>query len=559
MLENLRIENIAVIEKADIDFSDGLNILTGETGAGKSVIIDSINAISGQRQSKDIIRTGEEKAEVSALFSSIGEKTKKHLRDLGIETDDSVLLSREIFSNGKSVCRINGKAVTASMLREASFSLIQIVGQQHGRFLLSENNHLEILDSFGDYENLLKKYREQFSELKNIVLEIRQINSQIEQAKKNEELWNYELSEIENAHIEKGQRKKLKLKRNLLEKSREIAKTASEISQLTNGGDLSDGLVELLKNLSTKYFDFSEYDESFKKVGEDIFDMSYRISEYNDRIRNIVDEFENSETELEEIDLRLDKLLKLSMKYGEEEEDILKYAEKLKEKLKNLELSNDKIDLLNQERLKYNELVKKSAQDIERLRIEKSKILESKIMQQLSELDMQNCIFKVNIEKVEYSKNGRNKIEFLISTNKGETLKPLKNIASGGELSRIMLAMQNTISLQDDVSTLIYDEIDTGVSGSAVEKIAIKLKQVSKKSQVIAVTHNAKVASYADNHLYIEKNVKNGRTYTSVKGLDYEEKIKEIARLMGGINQTENQMKTAKEMLYQAEEKNENI
>ena len=287
--------------------------------------------------------------------------------------------------------------------------------------------------------------------------------------------------------------------------------------------------------------------------------MAYRLEEYNDGIKNFVGNGEDSETKLEDIDLRLDKILKLSMKYGKEEKDILEYADKLREDLKNLAFSDEKLKELNEKRLKYNDIVKNLAQKIEKKRFETADILEEKITNQLAELDMQNCKFKVDIKKVEYSKSGRNKVEFLISPNKGESLKPLKNIASGGELSRIMLAMQNIISTKDEVSTLIYDEIDTGVSGSAVEKIAIKLKQVSKKAQVVAVTHNAKVASYADHHLYIEKAVKNDRTYTKIKALDYNDKVNEIARLMGGINQTENQIKTAKEMLSQAEDKNENL
>ena len=287
--------------------------------------------------------------------------------------------------------------------------------------------------------------------------------------------------------------------------------------------------------------------------------MAYRLEEYNDGIKNFLGNGEDSETKLEDIDLRLDKILKLSMKYGKEEKDILEYADKLREDLKNLAFSDEKLKELNEKRLKYNDIVKNLAQKIEKKRFETADILEEKITNQLAELDMQNCKFKVDIKKVEYSKSGRNKVEFLISPNKGEALKPLKNIASGGELSRIMLAMQNIISTKDEVSTLIYDEIDTGVSGSAVEKIAIKLKQVSKKAQVVAVTHNAKVASYADHHLYIEKAVKNDRTYTKIKALDYNDKVNEIARLMGGINQTENQIKTAKEMLSQAEDKNENL
>lgn len=559
MLENLRIENIAVIEKADIDFSDGLNILTGETGAGKSVIIDSINAISGQRTSKDIIRTGEEKAEVSALFSNLNKSTIERLSKLGVEPEDSILLSRQIFKNGKTSCRINGKAVTASMLKEASFSLVQIVGQQHGRFLLSANNHLEMLDSLGNYENLLSEYRENFEELKKLVLEIRNINEELKKANENKELWEYELSEIEKAEIQVGEREKLRKQREFLQKSRDIMKMASLIDEMVNGGDSDFGIVENLKQLSNEYSKFSEYKKEFSKNSEDILDMAYRLEEYNDGIKNFVGNGEDSETKLEDIDLRLDKILKLSMKYGKEEKDILEYADKLREDLKNLAFSDEKLKELNEKRLKYNDIVKNLAQKIEKKRFETADILEEKITNQLAELDMQNCKFKVDIKKVEYSKSGRNKVEFLISPNKGEALKPLKNIASGGELSRIMLAMQNIISTKDEVSTLIYDEIDTGVSGSAVEKIAIKLKQVSKKAQVVAVTHNAKVASYADHHLYIEKAVKNDRTYTKIKALDYNDKVNEIARLMGGINQTENQIKTAKEMLSQAEDKNENL
>lgn len=550
MLTSLKIENVAIIESAAIEFGCGLNVLTGETGAGKSIIIDSINAILGERTSKDIIRTGTDCAKVYAVFEDISESAKEVLCENGIDCEEDVLIvSRIINRDGKNACRINGTPVTVNMLKAVTRELLDIHGQHDNQALLNPIRHCSFIDAFADCDALIKNYRESYFKLCDVNKKLSSFKTDESEKERRIDLLKYQIDEIETADITIGEREELTERKNFINNAQKILNSlnsAYNILKCDNGGFdcVSEAVYEVEK--AEPYF------AALSPVREQLNNIKYEIDDVAEMLRDKLSELDVNEYELDEIESRLDLLYRLSRKYGETEEDILSYLENAREELDNITFSDEKIRLLT---LRAEELTAETsdlAGKLTDVRIKIGEKLSSLISQELEFLDMPNVSFVVSRKETELSENGADEIEFLISANAGELPKPLAKIASGGELSRIMLAIKNVLADADNIDTMIFDEIDTGVSGRAAQKIAMKLRQVSAGRQVICVTHLAQIAAQGDVHLFISKSVRDGKTYTQVRTLLDENRVEEIARIMGGIEITELQLQSAREMLVNA-------
>ena len=550
MLTSLKIENVAIIESAAIEFGCGLNVLTGETGAGKSIIIDSINAILGERTSKDIIRTGTDCAKVYAVFEDISESAKEVLCENGIDCEEDVLIvSRIINRDGKNSCRINGTPVTVNMLKAVTRELLDIHGQHDNQALLNPIRHCSFIDAFADCDALIKNYRESYFKLCDVNKKLSSFKTDESEKERRIDLLKYQIDEIETADITIGEREELTERKNFINNAQKILNSlnsAYNILKCDNGGFdcVSEAVYEVEK--AEPYF------AALSPVLEQLNNIKYEIDDVAEMLRDKLSELDVNEYELDEIESRLDLLYRLSRKYGETEEDILSYLENAREELDNITFSDEKIRLLT---LRAEELTAETsdlAGKLTDVRIKTGEKLSSLISQELEFLDMPNVSFVVSRKETELSENGADEIEFLISANAGELPKPLAKIASGGELSRIMLAIKNVLADADNIDTMIFDEIDTGVSGRAAQKIAMKLRQVSAGRQVICVTHLAQIAAQGDVHLFISKSVRDGKTYTQVRTLFDENRVEEIARIMGGIEITELQLQSAREMLVNA-------
>lgn len=550
MLTSLKIENVAIIESAAIEFGCGLNVLTGETGAGKSIIIDSINAILGERTSKDIIRTGTDCAKVYAVFEDISESAKEVLCENGIDCEEDVLIvSRIINRDGKNACRINGTPVTVNMLKAVTRELLDIHGQHDNQALLNPIRHCSFIDAFADCDALIKNYRESYFKLCDVNKKLSSFKTDESEKERRIDLLKYQIDEIETADITIGEREELTERKNFINNAQKILNSlnsAYNILKCDNGGFdcVSEAVYEVEK--AEPYF------TALSPVLEQLNNIKYEIDDVAEMLRDKLSELDVNEYELDEIESRLDLLYRLSRKYGETEEDILTYLENAREELDNITFSDEKIRLLT---LRAEELTAETsdlAGKLTDVRIKTGEKLSSLISQELEFLDMPNVSFVVSRKETELSENGADEIEFLISANAGELPKPLAKIASGGELSRIMLAIKNVLADADNIDTMIFDEIDTGVSGRAAQKIAMKLRQVSAGRQVICVTHLAQIAAQGDVHLFISKSVRDGKTYTQVRTLLDENRVEEIARIMGGIEITDLQLQSAREMLVNA-------
>lgn len=555
MLSDLKISNIAIIKEAAVHFDSGLNVLTGETGAGKSIIIDSINAILGERTSRELIRTGSNSAEVSAFFENIGNNVSDLLEDLGIESegDGSLLLYRKITPDGKNVCKINGESVTVSMLKRIGQSLINVHGQMDNHNLLNEDLHYTYIDSFAENDEIRLEYLNCYE---NYLKAKKKYDSLIvdegEKARKID-LLTFQIDEIESADLRIGEREELEKRKTVLQNAETLVELVNTAVQLINGDDNVHGAGELLSSASESLIKASNFDSSLNQVSDIISDMSYNISDCASELNSFLYSFDIDPAELDEIEERLDVIYRLSKKYGSDEEAILNYLENAKNELEEVEFSDR---LKEQYELELNEklsLLKDSAGILSENRRRTSEYFIKAISDELSFLDMSSITFKVIQNKKNYDETGADEIHFLISANKGEEPKSLSKIASGGELSRIMLAIKNVLAVKDGIATLIFDEVDTGVSGRAAQKIGIKLKEVSMNRQVLCVTHLAQIASYSDNHFLISKSEKDDQTFTEIKPLDREGKIKEIARIIGGIESTKLSLDAAAEMIDNAE------
>ena len=550
MLSVLKIRNIAIIENAEIEFSKGFNVLTGETGAGKSIILDSINAVLGFRTSRELIRTGETEAEVSALFSFVGEKTNEKLQELGLplNEDASLLITRTITPE-KNICRVNNAITTVSTLREIGNTLISIHGQQDNRELLDSETHLSYLDAVAENNELLSEYNASYAALCEISSKIKSLMTDEAEKARQIDILTFQIDELQKAEITPGEWDELKAKRTEILNIEKISDGFRNANDALSGGEGFSGAVELVLGAQKSLASVSAYSKEAEALSQKLNDIYYELNDISDTVRFGGGEGEYTRADLEAIEERLDLYYRLSKKYGATEEEMLSFLSKAEQKLASLTSSEETLDALKNEREAILVKSEKLAGALSASRKSSAVIFEKNVMEELRFLDMPSVQFNVQFNEVELCQNGVDSVEFLISANVGEPPKPIAKIASGGELSRIMLALKNVLSDKDEISTMIFDEVDTGVSGRAATKVAQKLKQVSFGKQVICVTHLAQLAVLADNHYLIEKSAVNGKTYTNVTPLDFEGRKYEIARITGGGEITETQLKNAEEML----------
>lgn len=549
MLKTLDIENIAVIEKASVDFSGGLNVLTGETGAGKSIVVDSINAIMGERTSRELVRYGADNAYVSAYFDDICDSALNKLKefDIELEEDNSLLITRKISANGKSLCKVNGKTVTVSMLKEICSYLVNVHGQHDSQALLNPDLQYNYIDMLLEDKSVLSDYKETFKKLISVRRKLKSFAKDEDNKESLIELLNFQIEELEKADIKVGEREELTKKRALIQKSEDIIKSLNLAISVINGDDENIGIEQACADVSRTLFKFDETKDVY-----DVFnDINDKLELAKDKAEALLLSIDFSPEEIEIIDEKLDLYYKFSNKYGQTEQEMLDYLEKAKERRNSILFADEELNRLNEE---YENLLNITVKLADKLSVERkktAKIFEEKVKQELAFLDMPKMQFYVDFNKGNLSSTGYDKIEFLISANPGEPPKSLSKVASGGELSRIMLAIKNIISYNDTIGTLIFDEIDTGVSGRASQKIGLKLKSVSKNTQVICVTHSAQIASNADEHFLIQKKFNDNKTFTCVTPLDFEGRKQELARIMGGLEITDTLLQSAEELLNQ--------
>lgn len=550
MLARLKIENIAIIESADIDFDGGFNVMTGETGAGKSIIIDSINAVTGERTSKELIRTGAESGKVTAVFENIGTDAEELLESMGIECDGAVILTRNIKKDGRNICSINGTPSTVSMLHSIGTLLINIHGQHDSQSLLQPENHCSYIDIFGENEKLIEKYSESYNELLDIRAQIKSIDTDEQQKARRIDMLTYQINELEEADITVGETEALNQRRSFLRNAQDIidALNSAYESLMADGGGIdsvSDAAYEL-ENAAGMY-------DGVSSVSQRITDAKYELEDCCEEIRSLISQADCDPDELDAVEERLDLLKRLSSKYGSTEEKMLGFLADAKEELENITLSEERLEKLEQREKEILEKTEKLAAQLTEKRRKAGASLSEKICGELKFLDMPNVRFTAQRNEKPLSPDGADEIEFLISPNVGEEPKPLAKIASGGELSRIMLAIKNVLTGRKSNETMIFDEIDTGVSGSAARKIAQKLKEVSEGRQVICVTHLAQIAAAADTHFLINKFVKENKTYTKVTTLDFEGRAAELARIMGAGENNAAFIQSAYELLKETQ------
>lgn len=550
MLTSLKIENVAIIESAAIEFGCGLNVLTGETGAGKSIVIDSINAILGERTSRDIIRTGAQSAKVYAVFEDVNERVRNFLDENGIDCEDGVLIiNRTLSREGKNVCRINGAPVTVSMLREIGGELIDIHGQHDNQSLLSPEKHCGFVDSFAGNADLITDYREKYGRLCEIRSKLKKLTTDESSKSQRIDFLTYQIDELEKAEITIGERDELKARKSLINNSQKVIESLNIAYEALK----ADGAgIDMITDAESEIANASAYMETLGEASEKITDIRYELEDIAETVRDAMTEVDFDPSELENIDERLDLLYRLSKKYGDTEEEMLEYLEKARAELDNIAFSEERVKELQKQEKEALAETETAACKLTESRKTAGEKLSNAICSELEFLDMPNVRFVVKCNDIGLTENGKDEIEFLISANAGEEPKPLAKIASGGELSRIMLAIKNVLAETDGVDTMIFDEIDTGVSGRAAQKIAMKLRSASKGRQVICVTHLAQIAAQGDVHLYISKSVSDGKTYTNIKSLIEEERVAEIARIMGGMEITKLQLESAREMLANA-------
>ena len=527
MLTTLYIENIAVIEKTSIDFSQGLNVLTGETGAGKSIIIDSINAIMGQRTSKELVRTGAKTALVTAQFDDVNDTVKAKLAELGYnnEDDDTLILQRTISATGKSSCKINARPASVTVLKEVAKNLINIHGQHESYELFSPDTHIDYIDSFGELKNELEDYREKYKKYKALKKQLNEANSD-ESARLHEiDLLTYQTTELFNADVQPDEIEQLENERIILMNSEKIFTLLNDSRELLDGDERTAGGIEAVESAMNYIQRAASLNADYESISESITDVYYNLRDCIESISDAADSVESDPQRLEEIDERLEELLSYDKNRDQLEAD---YKES-----------------------EYNARV--SAQKLSSIRKKTAKVFSERVREEMSFLNMPNVQIVTQFENTDFYEKGTDKVEFLISANPGEPPRPVAKIASGGELSRMMLAIKTVLASTEDIDTLIFDEVDTGISGSAAQKVGLKLKEVSKSSQVLCVTHQAQLAALADAHYLISKQVEDGRTFTQVRLLDFDGRKHELARIIGGVNITDAALAHAESMLKESE------
>lgn len=549
MLSCLQIENVAVIQKAEVHFQPGLNVLTGETGAGKSILIDSINAILGNRTSKDLVRTGASKAVIRAFFAQIPDVVLDKLEAAGYERSAELLLSREITAEGKSSCRINGMPTTAAVLRELCGGLININGQHDSVGLLNPAHHLSILD---DYAQNAKLYQEYYVLYRSLVKVKKELDAMItDEAEKQRriDLLSYQVQEIEEAGLTAGEEQTLEARRKVLANASTIRDRVAKAHALLSGDDDTPGAVDLLGEASNAMDTAAQLDESLSGVSGTLMDLYYSAKDAAAELIDRLDAYDTNDAELDEIEQRLDLLYRLKRKYGDTVEDIIAFGQKAREELEQIQFSEQRHDQLQAEKLRLYGLAREKAEALTQTRLKAFDELNARITDTLQFLNMPGVRMTLHHARGPLASHGQDSVEFYISTNAGEAPKPLARIASGGELSRITLAIKNALADRDAVPTVIYDEIDSGVSGKAAGRIGEVLRQSAQGHQILCITHTAQIAALADCHLLIQKNVTNDRTYTEIHPLDTEGRVEALARLISGDHVTELSRANAREML----------
>lgn len=555
MLTNLYIENIAVIEKSNIDFTDGLNVLTGETGAGKSIVIDAINAVLGKRSSRGMIRTGADAAYVSATFEELSELVHKKLAAMGYSAEDgSLILSRELSASGKNTCRINSRPATVAALKELGEYLINIHGQNDNLELMNPALHIVYIDALADIGTKLSEYRRLYRELRSVEEELSSADTDESERLRRMDLLSFQITELEDADITVGEYDALSEERNALQNREKIAKELMRARIALDGDDEVDGVLRMTDDAATSVMNASRYMSALEGAADRLSSALYELQEISRELEGAMDDIDADPHRLEEIEERLDLLYRLRHKYGDSEEELLAYLDHAKKELNALSDYAFNREQLEKRRDELYNNAYNSAKELSDIRKKVCETFRESVEREMAFLLMPDVRLEIQHEEVEMNSRGIDKIEFLISVNPGEEPKPVSKIASGGELSRMMLAIKTVLSRADFVQTLIFDEIDTGISGSAADRVGKKLHQLSADSQVLCVTHQAQIAAFADNHLFISKSVHDERTFTQVDSLDEDGRIRELARIVGGEQITDSALNHAKQLLHTARE-----
>ena len=553
MLQILHIENIAVIEEADISFDRGFNALTGETGAGKSIVIDALGAVLGQRTPRDLIRTGAAKAFVSAVFTGVPENLDALLEN-GIALEDGeLLLQREIFADGKNACRANGRPITVAQLRQIGSSLLNIHGQHDGQLLLDEERHGDYLDSFGHVEGELTAYREYYGAMDATLRKLRALSMDEAERQRRVDTLRHQIGELERAELKPGEEEALRERRNILRSGEKFLSAVQEASRCLSGGEDAMGAAALLREAENALRSVRNLGGQFEELTDRLEELQSEAYDIAETVRDLEGSYDFSPEELDAVESRADLLYRLEKKYGPTVEDMLAYLEKCRAELEGIEYADDTIARLEKELQGQRQKVLTAAESLTRARRAAAARLEECIQEELRQLDMPKARFSIQFTAREPGENGADSVRFLMSANVGEDLKPIQKVASGGELARIMLALKNVLAENESVGTMVFDEVDTGVSGRAAQKVAEKLAQVSRYKQVLCVTHLPQLAAMADTHFSVEKGERDGRTFTQVRILDRTGRQAELARLTGGDHVTAAMLAGAEELIAGAE------
>ncbi len=550
MLTSLYIENIAVIEKVSIEFKEGLNVLTGETGAGKSILIDAIHAVLGKRTSKELVRAGAQKASVSAVFENLTPQAKEALDELGYELEDGqLILSRDITADGKNTCKINMRPAVLASLRALAPFLLDIHGQHENQNLTDVAHHIQYIDHFAGLESDLAQYQDAFGQYKEVSGQIQSLSMDQAQKERAIDMLTYQIEEIESANLTVGEEEDLLAKRRLIQNKQKIYDAVQQAHIALSGDDELPGAYSLLQNAAQALNAASADSPQLEAICARLGELSYEAQEFSSQLRDFLEDDALEGVNLDEIESRLNTIYKLKQKYGASEEEILQFLEQSREQLETITLSDEKLQSLMEEEKRLQAICQQRADALSQARKKAGQAFCKRVQEELAFLNMPAVQFECLQQTGKLGQMGQDHMEFFISVNPGEAPKPILKIASGGELSRIMLAIKNVLAGKDDVDSLIFDEIDTGVSGSAAQKIGYKLKQVSKNKQVMCVTHLAQIACLADHHYLIQKTATSAKTFTNIHELEKEERVREIARIIGGDNITALTLQNAREML----------
>ena len=559
MLSALHIENIAVVESADIEFDEGFNVLTGETGAGKSIVVDAIGAVLGARTSRDLVRTGASRAGVTALLRDLSPESLSALSALGLAPDEDgcLLISREIAADGRGVCRVGGKPVTAAILRAAAPWLINIHGQHDSQQLLDDATHIRYLDSFARDEAALSDYREAYGAYQRTLREMEQLTMDDAEKARRMDMLRYQIAQLERADLREGEDDELEARRRLLANAEHITQAVSEATEALYGEEDGGGAVAAVWTAARAVERAARYDENLSQQAAILSDLAYRLEDSAREVMAVGDGLGYSQRELDDIQARLEVISRLSRRYGGTVADMLAYLEKCRAELDQMQYADDRLQHLEKQSAREYQAALEKAEELSALRRDAARKLEKRILEELSYLDMPRSRFEIHFtrpagDKPALTADGVDRVAFLISVNSGEDVKPLSRVASGGELSRVMLALKNVLAEGDGVRTMVFDEVDTGISGRAAQKVARKLAQVARGRQVLCVTHLTQIAAMADRQLLIEKAEKDGRAFTKITPLDQEGRAAELARISAGESVTEAALAAAREMLRDA-------